>query len=198
MRSAIKLIGLAVISVLAIAGCRSASAAPTSGPAVTSTTASPVMLKPTATTTAVSACESRLHAWDHPFGEKQLAALGEDEGKLAKEFPTLARTLSSGTGEQAALAALTATASQLGADSQAALANPPPTCVPGATAPYRTAMAEANQESQDTLSAVSEISSGSIASAAAMITAANTALDKSNPDLRQVTRAFNAFNSTGH
>ena len=182
MRYVIRLCGLVGAGALAIAGCGGMHAgAHTAKPAVT-----------------VNSCQSQVQAWaQHGGGLAQLTALSADEGKISSDNRAVVVALTGNADPSAALATLTADASQLGADSQTALANQPPACVSGEAVPYRTAMAEYSQASQDTLTFASQISSGDYAGADATVKAATSAENKGNANLGRATAAITSLNATG-
>ena len=129
---------VAVAAMALAAGCGSVAAqkAASTAPAAASAPAS------TAPATA-SSCTSQAYTWAHQGGGiAQLTAVGAATGAIGGDDNAIVAALSSGADTSALLARLTIDASQLGADSQEALANQPPACIPGEGAPYREAMAE--------------------------------------------------------
>ncbi len=149
-----------------------------------------------ATTSTGSSCIAQAYTWVHSGGgSAAIAAVAADFGKLTRDDRLIVQALG-GNGSQArALSRTTNDASQLGADSTQALANPPPSCIPGEAAPYRAAMSEANEASVDTLQSVSDISRGNLQGATASIVAANTQITKGTANIETATSAVAAFNN---
>ena len=126
-----------------------------------------------AATATEATCAQQAYAWAHTGGGISDAhAIGTDTSKISVDDGQVVAALQAGTDTSAALSALTADASQLGADAQTALANQPPACIAGEAAPYRAAMAEYSQSSQDDLSLATEIQSGNDAAAIETLKAA--------------------------
>lgn len=175
--------------VLALVGC---GTTPAGKPAASSPSQSQV---PAASSVS---CTSQLSSWAHDDGgTSDVRALGKDSNKLGSDDHALAAVMTADSDTSAETAAITADASQLGADAQTALANQPPACVPGADAPYRAAMAEYSQSSQDELAVATQIQDGNDEAAIPNMTATTTAVNKANADMSRATAAITTFNNDG-
>ncbi len=189
-RTLIRMCGIVAAAAVALAGCGGSTTTDGSAPQATAPAAA------ASATASTSSCSAQAYAWAHSGGGiTEMSAIGNDAGKISKDDDAVSAALTGGDSSASALAALTAAASALGADSQTALANQPPTCI-GAAGPYREAMAQASQVAQDQLTAASDVSGGNYQGATSLLTASDTAMAKADGDLRKVTAAINSINGS--
>lgn len=175
-------IALAGIAALALAGC--GGAAPARRPS-TATSA-------TATASAAS-CTTQAYTWVHGGDDGAANSTDKDAENISRADGAVKSALDSGNGLASALSTLTADASALSADARTALANQPPACIPGADAPYRSAMAGDAQAAQDQLTFASDLSGGKYNGALLAMTAFGNAMIKSGGEVARFGAALKAF-----
>jgi len=149
-----------------------------------------------ASTNTSASCGTLSHQWASAGGGTAgLTALGRDFETLARDTGRIANAFKAGSPPPAAiLTKTTDDASQLGAQAQTDLANLPPSCVPGELAPYRNAMAEASQASQDMTASVNAVSAGNDQGAISDLSAFDEATGKASSDMTTATSAIDAYN----
>jgi len=125
-----------------------------------------------------------------------MGALGIALDTLTAAYPTLAAALESGGDTTAALTGITTDAGNLATAANNALANLPPSCIPGEVGPFRKAMNDALKSSRATIQAVADIAGGDMNSGARQVQLSTAAIDAAGREIRRATAAIDAFNTS--
>lgn len=123
---------------------------------------------------ASPSCQSQVQTWSSGGGTAELHAVAHDTEKLSKDTAPAVAGLQSG--DTSGFTTLGSDGSQLSADAQAALNDPPPACRSSGNRWFRQAMSEYATAGQDMVTGASQVQGGNYSGADTAIKACNTAL----------------------
>jgi hypothetical protein len=134
-----------------------------------------------------SACHTAYKAWaDGPHGRAAFNQISTDVGIVTSDVREVAST-------NQAPSAVTLTfneGSKLGVDSSHALANPPPSCVPGFGQPYHAALSDSRQGALDIVDAMTALRAGNKSAATSSVTAFASDLGAAQTNIRAAEAAL--------
>lgn len=146
----------------------------------------------TTVTPAALSCAQQVSNWK-PTGIADTQAVGNALSAVASDLHSAGAALATG-GAQAAMAQVASDSTTLSGAASTALGSPPPSCVPGARAPYEAAMRSLLPVGQDATASALAYDGGDIATATADIDKIDTALTVTSADVSLATSAVNAYN----